>query len=186
MSKILVFFLVIVVLLVGTVIAIYNSLIAKQNQVKNINASVDVALKNRYDLIPNLVATVKQYATHENELLTKVVELRSRAINAVGIENFKTNNEISTALGGIKIMAESYPELKASENFIHLQKSLNEVEAQISAARRAYNSAVMVYNNAVQMFPSNIIANMFKFSLQEFFEAPEAEQKTPDIKELFR
>ncbi|WP_170000131.1 LemA family protein [Campylobacter sp. RM9328] len=172
--------------LVIAFINIYNSLIAKRNQVKNIRASIDAALKNRYDLIPNLVSSVSRYAEHENELLTKVTELRSKAMNANESENLKINNELSSTLGGIKILSEAYPELKANENFIELQKSLNEIEAQLSAVRRAYNSAVMIYNNALEMFPSNIVASWFKFSHKEFFQAPQNEQNTPDVKDLFK
>ncbi|MGH1600953.1 LemA family protein [Campylobacter majalis] len=162
----------------------YNTFIAKKNQVKNIRAGVDTQLKKRYDLIPNLVASVKEYMTHERETLSKITKLRSNAIN--GDDDFKLNNEISKLLSGIRVAVEAYPELKANENFIHLQKSLNEIEEQLNAARRAYNGSVMDLNNYIQMFPTSIIAKMFKFTKEQFFEASEIERENPNLKELFK
>ena len=168
-------------------VGIYNSLIAKRNQVKNIRAGVFTQLKKRYDLIPNLVATVKEYMTHEKETLERVTELRSRAIKSQDTaETFDLNNQISKLLGGINVAIEAYPTLKANENVMHLQATLNEVEEQISASRRAYNSSVMTYNNAIEMFPSNIVANFFKFQKDEFFKMEESEKVAPNVSELFK
>jgi LemA protein len=175
---------------VGLIIVflLYNSLIAKKNQVDNAFASTDVMLKKRYDLIPNLVATVKQYMQHEANLLTEVTELRARALSP-GLSSdqaVELNNQITQALGGIMVAVENYPELKASDNFMHLQRSLNEIEEQISAARRAYNAAVTSFNNAVEMVPTNLLANLMGYSRRQFFEIPQAERQSPDVGNLFK
>jgi LemA protein len=169
------------------VIAIYNSFIKKKNQVENAFSSIDVMLKKRYDLIPNLIETVKSYMKHEKDLLTKVTELRSKAINpnVSADEKVAIDNEVRQTLGGIMVAVEQYPDLKASENFMQLQASFNEIEEQISAARRFYNSAVLQYNNAVEMFPSSIIAQMMNFSKRNFFEIPDVERENVDAKKLF-
>lgn len=177
-----------IVVVVGIIaVVIYNSLVGKKNQVENAFASIDTMLKKRYDLIPNLVATVKQYASHESETLTKVTELRTRALmgGLSSDEEVKLNNELSRALGGILVQVENYPELKANENFLQLQRSLNEVEEQISASRRAFNAAVTEYNNAVEMFPSSIFASMMGYSRRELFEIPETERRNLDVGALF-
>lgn len=180
-------FLGIVVALALAIIGIYNSLIAKRNQVASIEAGVDTQLKRRYDLLPNLVATAKQYLTHERELLEKVTALRAGALNATTQEQkFKLNTQLSSLVPNLNVAFEAYPELKANENLLNLQHSLNEIEEQISAARRAYNSAVEIYNNAVEMFPSNIIANYFKFQKALFFDIPENETAPHDVGELFK
>ncbi|QKF65535.1 LemA family protein [Campylobacter corcagiensis] len=183
-------FLVILIIAIAVVlwaIGIYNGLIAKKNQVKNIRAGVDTQLKKRYDLIPNLVSTVKEYLTHEKETLTKVTALRSRAMATNDkSEEFALNNELTKLLGGINVAIEAYPQLRANENVMHLQATLTETEEQISAARRAYNSSVMTYNNAIQMFPSNIIANIFNFKDELFFKAEDSEKSAPNVGELFK
>lgn len=180
-------FVAILVVLLFWLISVYNDLIAKRNQVKNIRAGVFTQLKKRYDLIPNLVSTIKEYLTHEKEVLTKVTELRSRAINSNNNkETFDLNSQISKLLGNIQVAIEAYPDLKANENVMHLQATLTEIEEQISAARRAYNSSVMVYNNTIEMFPSNIIANFFKFEKDAFFEIEKDEKTSPNVSELFK
>ena len=180
-------FVAILVVLLFWLISVYNDLIAKRNQVKNIRAGVFTQLKKRYDLIPNLVSTVKEYLTHEKEVLTKVTELRSRAINSNNNkETFDLNSQISKLLGNIQVAIEAYPDLKANENVMHLQATLTEIEEQISAARRAYTSSVMVYNNTIEMFPSNIIANFFKFEKDSFFEIEKDEKTSPNFSELFK
>lgn len=168
-------------------IAIYNSFIKKKNQVENAFSSIDVMLKKRYDLIPNLIDTVKSYMKHEKELLTKVTELRSKAINpnVSADEKVAIDNEVRQTLGGIMVAVEQYPDLKASQNFMQLQASFNEIEEQISAARRFYNSAVLEYNNAVEMFPSSIIAQIMNFSKRNFFEIPDVERQNVSAKNLF-
>lgn len=179
-------FLVLIVIVLIFIIITYNSLIAKRNDVKNIYASVDVQLKQRYDLIPNLVASVKAYLSHEKEVLENVTRLRQNAMSSTSDkEKFDFNNQLSSALGGLNVTIENYPTLKANENILNLQKALKDCEEQISAARRAYNSAVTIYNNACEMFPSNLIANWFKFEKAEVFEAKEQERATPNVKDLF-
>ena len=183
-------FLIIVIILVIVIVAIisiYNTLVAKKNQVSNISAGVDTQLKKRYDLIPNLVAAVKEYLIHEKETLQKVTELRNLAMAAKNNgEKFELNNQISKLLGGIFVAVEAYPNLKANENVLHLQRTLTEVEEQLSAARRAYNSSGMDYNNACEMFPTNIVASLFNFKKREFFEASDSEKTTPNVSELFK
>ena len=150
----------IIAVLALIVISVYNSLVGKRNQVSNIRSGVDTQLKRRFDLIPNLVATVKQYITHERELLENISALRSGIQKAAGDEQrFALNGELSNLISKLNVVVENYPELKANENIMHLQKTLNEIEEQMSAARRAYNAAVTDYNNAVEMFPSNIVAS---------------------------
>lgn len=165
----------------------YNSLVGKRNQVDNAFASMDVQLKKRYDLIPNLVATVQQYTKHESETLKQITELRAKASSpgASPEESVHLNNELNRAMGRLMVQVEAYPELRASENFNQLQRSLNEVEEQLSASRRAFNAAVTDYNDSVQMVPTNIVAGMFGFRPREVFEIPEKERANPDVKQLF-
>ena len=169
-------------------ISIYNMLVARKNQVANIFGTIDALLKKRHDLIPNLVASVKEYMVHERELLTRITEERARAISG-GIsdaERMQAEASVSRYLRGIMVAVENYPNLKANENFLQLQAALNEVEEQISAARRAYNAAVTDYNNAVQMFPSNIFAGMMGLRPMPVLEIPEEERKPVDVGGLFR
>jgi len=183
MSTSLIVFGVVVLALV----LMYNSLIGKKNQVENIFASVDTILKKRYDLIPNLVSSVQTYMTHEKELLSKVTELRSQATkpNISDEQKIKLDAQMTSALGSIMIAVEAYPDLKANENVMHLQRTLAEVEAQISAARRAYNQAVTDYNNAIEMLPTNFMASMMHYQRKEVFEISEGERQNVDIKVLF-
>ena len=168
-------------------IVMYNSLVGKKNNVENAFGSVDVMLKKRYDLIPNLVETVKQYMTHEKETLTQITALRTQAMTGGMSSNEKValENQLTKALGGIMIAVENYPDLKASNNFEMLQRSWNEAEEQISAARRSYNAAVTTYNNGVEMLPTNIIAKMLNYTRKEVFEIPETERQNISAKALF-
>ena len=168
-------------------ILMYNSLVAKKNQVDNIFAAVDTQLKKRYDLIPNLVASVSKYMEHEKSILEEVTKLRAEANkpNISEKEKITLDKKISSALGSLMIAVENYPELKANENVLHLQHSLNEVEAQIAAARRAYNQAVTDYNNALEQIPTNILANMMHYQPKDLFEISEDERKNVNVKELF-
>ena len=176
----------IIAVLALIVISVYNSLVGKRNQVSNIRSGVDTQLKRRFDLIPNLVATVKQYITHERELLENISALRSGIQKAAGDEQrFAQNGELSNLISKLNVVVENYPELKANENVMHLQKTLNEIEEQISAARRAYNAAVTDYNNAVEMFPSNIVASWARFHKEAFFEVPKGQDGPHDVHELF-
>ena len=178
----------IVLLVVGIIlILMYNSLVSKKNQVENIFASVDTQLKKRYDLIPNLVATVSKYMDHEKSLFTEVTKLRSEANkpNISDEHKIALDAKMTSALGSIMIAVENYPDLKANENVMHLQRSLNEVEEQISASRRAYNQAVTDYNNAIEMIPTNFMASAMNYKRKEVFEITEGERKNVNVKELF-
>lgn len=179
--------LIIIIVLTIIIILMYNSLIAKKNQVDNIFASVDTQLKKRYDLIPNLVASVSKYMEHEKSTLQELTKLRAEANkpNISDEHKILLDAKMSAALGSIMVAVEDYPELKANENVIHLQHSLNEVEAQIAAARRAYNQAVTDYNNAIEQIPTNILANMMHYKAKKVFEISEQERKNVNVKELF-
>jgi len=178
----------IIVLVLGIIfVLLFNSLIAKKNQVENIFASVDTQLKKRFDLIPNLVASVSKYMEHEKEILQEITQLRSDANkpNISQEEKIDIDHKISAALGSIMVAVENYPELKANENVIHLQHTLSEVEAQISAARRAYNQAVTDYNNAIEQIPTNFIANLLNYRKKSVFSIDASERKNINVKELF-
>ena len=166
----------VVILLIPVIL--YNGLIAKRNQVRNIFATTDALLKKRFDLIPNLIATVKGYADHERTLLQDITKARAdRGWDKISDdEKVDMDNAFTKAVGGVMLAVENYPDLKAGENFMHLQRTLNELEEQISAARRAYNASVTDYNNAVEMFPSSIIASMANFRRKNFFEIPDTER----------
>jgi len=170
----------VVVVLFIAVIAAYNSLVGFRNQVKNAWAQIDVQLKRRYDLIPNLVETVKGYAKHEREtfeMVTKARNLAQQASSAGAAERGKAEGELGMALGRLLAVAEAYPELKANQNFLALQEELTSTENKISFSRQYYNDSVLKFNNKIQMFPSNIIAGMFNFKTGEFFETTAAEER---------
>ncbi len=178
----------IILLIIGIILVLmYNSLISKKNQVENIFASVDTVLKKRYDLIPNLVASVSKYMDHEKSTLNDLTKLRADANkpNITDEQKIELDAKVSSALGSIMIAVENYPDLKANENVMHLQRSLNEAEEQISAARRAYNQAVTDYNNAIEMVPTNFMASMMNYSRKEVFEIPETQRENVDVKALF-
>jgi len=176
--------LVIVLIIIGVVavaaIGIYNGLIQLRNRADNAWAQVDVQLRRRYDLIPNLVETVKGYAAHEKETFQKVTEARSQAINAGTVaEQGKAENMLTGALKSLFAVVESYPDLKANQNFLMLQEELAGTEGKIAYSRQFYNDTVMKFNTKQQVFPSNIIANMFGFQEKEYFEIEEPEAKEP-------
>ncbi|WP_345986346.1 LemA family protein [Sulfurimonas sp. HSL-1656] len=180
--------LIIIAVIVVIIVLMYNSLVAKKNQVDNIFAGIDAVLKKRYNLIPNLVSSVQQYMQHERGILEKVTELRSQAMKP-GIsdeQKIALDKQITSALGSIMVAVENYPDLKANENVMHLQRSLSEIEAQIAAARRAYNQAVTDYNNAIEMIPTNILANMMHYTRKQVFEITEDERKNVDVGALFK
>ncbi len=159
-------------------IAVYNGLIYKKNQVDNIRASIDALLKKRFDLIPNLVEAVKQYMNYESKLIKDVVELRSKALSSNDLkEKLKVENGLEGKLKSLFVNFENYPDLKASNNLLQLQLELSDIESQISAARRAYNQVVTDFNNALEMFPTNIIASSLNYERQELFSIPENERK---------
>ncbi len=179
--------LIIAIVIAIVLVLMYNSLVSKKNQVENIFASVDTQLKKRYDLIPNLVSSVSKYMEHEKSILEDITKLRSEANkpNISDEQKIALDAKMSSALGSIMIAVENYPDLKANENVMHLQRSLNEIEEQISAARRAYNQAVTDYNNALEQIPTNFMANAMNYQRKEVFEISVNERKNVNVKELF-
>ena len=164
-------------------IATFNTLIRKRNRVKEAYSDIEVQLKRRHDLIPNIVNTVKGYAGHEEGVFTKVTEARANAISAhTPVEHDKAENMLSGALKSLFAVAEAYPELKANTNFLELQRELSDTENKIQASRRFYNSAAMDLKTAIESFPTNIIASAFTFKPEEFFDMDEAEKVTPEVK----
>ena len=175
--------IIVVVLIVLWAISVYNKLIALRNRVKDQWAQIDVQLKRRFDLIPNLVETVKGYTKHESETLEAVIKARNTYVSATLPEDqMKADGELTQAISKLFALTESYPELKANTNFQALQQELTETESKIAAARQFYNDTVMVYNNKVSMVPSNIIASLFKFNKEAFFEANETERQNVQVK----
>jgi len=168
-------------------IGIYNNLISKKNQVANAFSAIDVMLKKRFDLLPNLVETVKQYMQYEGDILNRITELRSRASGAGVSEADKLalDSQIGQAVKGLMVNVENYPDLKANQNFINLQQTWTESEEQIAAARRNYNSSVTVYNNAVMMFPGNMFAGMLGYQPLQVLETAATERENISAKELF-
>lgn len=176
-----------VVIIALILISMYNNLVKLRNNRENAFANIDVQLKQRYDLVPQLVATVKGYATHERELLEKVTAARSACMNATSInDRVQADNALGAALSGLRVAVEAYPELKANQNFLQLQNELSDIENKLASVRRFFNSATKELNNAVQSFPSNIIAGMFGFKKEPMFEIPAndraAHEKAPEIK----
>lgn len=169
------------------IILLYNSLINKKNQVQNAFGGIDAILKKRYDLIPNLISAVKSYMKHETDVLTEITELRTKVVSGQLSDDEKVDldNKISKSIGGIMVAVEDYPDLKASRNFLQLQAALNEVEEQISAARRAYNAAVTDYNNATEMFPTSFFASLMGYKIKTLFEISETERENVDVVNLF-
>jgi len=168
----------IVIIIVLFIIITYNSLVTKRNQVKNGWYQIDVQLKRRYDLIPNLVETVKGYAAHEKEIFEKVAEARSMALGAKTVgDAAKANNQLTETLKTLFAVAENYPQLKANENFMRLQEELSATENKIAFARQFYNDVTMAYNIAIQKFPSNIISGIFGFKAEDFYQIPETEKE---------
>lgn len=181
--KWLIVILVIVVLIVIWGVSVYNSLISLRNRVKDQWAQIDVQLKRRFDLIPNLVETVKGYTKHESETLEAVIQARNTYVSATTPEGqMKADGELTGAISKLFALSESYPDLKANTNFQSLQKELTETESKIASARQFYNDTVLQYNNKVEKVPSNIIANMFKFKKEAFFEANETERENVQVK----
>ena len=170
--------LIVIIILAAYVIGVYNGLIVGRNRVKEAFSDIQIQLKRRYDLIPNLVETVKGYASHESQTLEKVIQARNMAMAAQKgdlKEQAKAENILSGTLKSLFAVSENYPELKANENFLKLQFELTDTEDKIKAARRFYNTNVLALNNKIEMFPSNIIASIFQFTKQEFFELDEDE-----------
>ncbi len=177
--------LAVVVILVAWLFMTYNGLVRLRNQTKNAWAQIDVQLKRRHDLIPNLVETVKGYAAHERETLEAVTQARNIAVGAVGKgvgEQAKAEGALGGALARLLAVVEKYPDLKANQNFLALQEELTSTENKISFSRQYYNDSVLNYNNKIQMVPSNIVAGMFGFKTGEFFEVKaEEEREVPKV-----
>ena len=181
-SLILIVIAVIIIAIIGYVILMYNGLVNERNRVKNAWAQIDVQLKRRNDLIPNLVETVKGYAGHENQTLVDLTQARSNMANAQTVKEVaEADNVITSALKSVFAVAEAYPDLKANTNFLDLQNQLSETEDKISYARQFYNDTVLKYNNTCEQFPSSIVANLFHFEEADFFEAATTERATPNV-----
>jgi LemA protein len=178
-------FIVAITVLIFLVIAIYNSLVQLKIRAQNSWSDIDVQLKRRYDLIPNLVETVKGYAQHERSTFEAVTNARTKAMQVTSVsDKGQAENFLSSALKSLFAVAENYPQLKANENFLHLQASLSEIEEAIQSARRYYNAVVRDLNTKLELFPSNIVGGMFGFQKRDFFQldVPEEERKAPQVK----
>lgn len=181
-TVILLIILGLVVLLVVYGISVYNSLVVLRNRVKNAWAQIEVQLKNRADLIPNLVETVKGYASHEREVFENVTKARAGVLNAKGVEaTAKADAELTSALSRLLVTVEAYPQLKADQNFLSLQAELKDAEEKIRYSRQFYNDTTMKYNTAIQVFPKNIFAGIFNFKQEPLFEASEADRAVPRV-----
>ncbi|MDI9431424.1 MAG: LemA family protein [Planctomycetota bacterium] len=179
----LLIFLGLVVVLALLAIGIYNALVRLRNQVDNAWAQIDVQLKRRHDLIPNLVETAKGYMKHERETFEAITQARSQAMGAKSVaETAKAEGHLADALSKFMLVVENYPELKANQNFLALQEELTGTENKIAFSRQNYNDQVLFYNNKIQMFPSNIVAGIFSFTKRDFFEVEsEAERQVPKV-----
>ena len=172
----------VVVVLVIFIVSTYNNLVVLRNRAKDQWAQVDVQLKRRFDLIPNLVETVKGYAKHENSTLKEVIEARNRFQSAnTPEEEMAASGDLNKALSRLMVLTESYPELQANQNFLSLQADLKDCEEKIAVARQFYNDTVLNYMNKVEMFPSNIVASMFGFKEMKYFEITEGEKEAPKV-----
>lgn len=175
--------IILIVFVIVTIVHMYNNLVGLRNRVKNSYSQIDVQLKRRNDLIPNLVETVKGYAAHEKGVLEEVTKARTGVMNASTVEETSAaDNQLTGALKSLFAVAENYPDLKANSNFQQLQGELSDTEDKIAYARQFYNDVVLKYNNTCQQFPSSILAKMFGFKEETFFEAPESERAVPEVK----
>ena len=175
-----------VVLVAAPAVFFFNLLVSRRNQADNAAASIDVYLKQRFDLIPNLVATVQGYMAHERDTLVQLTEMRARALaeNQSHADKVAMDAQVTRALGSVRVAVEGYPALKASQNFLQLQGTLNDVEEKIAAARRNFNGSATDYNNGVQMFPANLLAGMLGFETRPLFIIAETERQNPDVNRL--
>lgn len=175
--------IIVLVVLASFIVSNYNGLVQARNKVRDQFSQIDVQLKKRADLIPNLVETVKGYAKHEEGTLEKVIQARNTYLTADSVDDkVKASGEMSSAISKLFALAESYPDLKANTNFLDLQTQLKEIEDKIGYARQFYNDAVLMYNNKTEMFPSNIIASLFGFKGETFFKAEEEDKKNVEVK----
>ncbi len=174
--------LLIIILIIIYAFALYNNFVKLNNKVKEAFSTMDVYLKKRWDLIPNIVETVKGYAKHEKDTLEEVVELRNSTYDKMSDdEKIKTNEQLSSGISKIMVLAEAYPDLKANENFKNLSKELSKVEDDIANSRKYYNGVVRIYNNKVEMFPSNIFARLFGYKSKSMFEASANERENVKV-----
>ncbi len=177
----------VVAVIVVFVISAYNNLVKLRNNRENAFANIDVQLKQRFDLVPQLVATVKGYAAHEKDLLENITAARTAGVNASSIDDkIKADQQLTSALAGLRIQVEAYPDLKANQNFMQLQGELSDIENKLAAVRRFFNSATRELNNAVQTFPGNLVAGMFGFHKEAMYEIEASQraevEKAPEIK----
>ena len=177
-------FLIVLGVIVLALVLLYNGLISSRNRVEEAWSDINVQLKRRHDLIPNLINTVKGYATHEQTAFEKVTQARAQALNAHNPQQMGTaENVLTRALGGLFAVAEAYPDLKANQNFLQLQNELSDTENKIQASRRFYNGNVRDFNTKLQVFPTNIFARIFGFTAREFFDLEDQSEKTvPEVK----
>lgn len=169
------------------VITLYNRLVGMKNGVEQAFSDIDTLLKKRFDLIPNLVATAQQFMQHERELLSRVTELRSLAMrpDVTPAQTMDLDRQLSPLLGNILVAMENYPDLKANDNMMHLQRTLSEIESQIASARFQYNQIVTEYNNMIEMIPTNFVAMLMRYERRALFEIPQGEQQNVNVAELF-
>lgn len=177
----------VVVVIILAIIGMYNNLVKLRNNRENAFADIDVQLKQRFDLVPQLVATVKGYAAHEKDLLENITAARTAGVNASSIDDkIKADQQLTSALAGLRIQVEAYPDLKANQNFMQLQGELSDIENKLAAVRRFFNSATRELNNAVQTFPGNLVAGMFGFHKEAMYEIEASQraevEKAPEIK----
>ena len=169
----------IIVLIVIWIISLYNGLVSLRNRRENAFADIDLQLRQRHDLVPQLVETVKGYASHEKELLLKVTEARTAAMSATAIDDkIVAEQKLTAALQGLKVQVEAYPDLKANQNFLQLQEELSDIENKLAASRRFFNAATTEYNNAVESFPGNLVARNFGFKREIMFDLGTDNRKT--------
>lgn len=174
--------LIILIVIAGSFIATYNNMVRSSEEVDAKYSDIDVQLKRRTDLIPNLISTVKGYMAHEEKIIESITEARTNLLNAKTInEKAKANDELTNALSSFNVIVENYPDLKANTNFITLQDELAGTENRIANARKSYNDAVKSYNQLVSVFPSKIVANMFNFEKKQYFEASETDTGVPNV-----
>ena len=174
--------IIVAIVIVGFVIATYNSLIGLRNRIENSMAQIDVQLKKRYDLIPNLVETIKGYAKHEKSTFENITKARAATASAkTPAQKAEASNMLTDTLKSLFAVVENYPELKANQNFLHLQTELSELEDKVAFARQFYNDTVLKYHNRIQMFPASIIAGMFKFKEKDFFKTATEQKEAPKV-----
>lgn len=183
MEPVLIVLAVVVGVSLLALVIMYNGFVMRRNRMRNAYASIDVQLKKRWDLVPQLVETVRGYAAHEKEVFERITRARRgiEAVEAVSRKRFRHEDDLGAGVAQVMMLAEDYPELKAGAQFLNLQRNLSEIEAQVAASRRAFNAAVTAWNESVEMFPGSLLAGLFKFERQDWFDAPEDQRKAADV-----